>query len=181
MRLGFGYSKANTGLVGGVMWLLWLLWCHKCGVVCVVWLAWCGLYWLGLCGVAGVVVCLFVSVPHHSLSLGSSTAEARVPVPSYWLAVMVYTYNGCIWKAGTRGSETQSHPQLQRELSARATEHPVLALDELLLLPSREANTQGLIWACLARLPIRLQILSVVPKGTFLFIVFFFWRQSLIL
>ena len=94
---------------------------------------------------------------------------------------MVYICNDCIWKAGTSGSETQRHPQLQRELSAQATEHPVLALDALLLLPSWEANTQGLIWACLARLPIRLQILSVVPKGTFLFIVFFFWRQSLTL
>lgn len=99
------------------MWLLWLLWCHKCGVVCVVWLAWCGIYWLGLCGVAGVVVCLFVSVPHHSLSLGSSTAEARVPVLSYWLAVMVHTYNGCIWKAGTRGSETQSPSATKGALS----------------------------------------------------------------
>lgn len=93
--------------------------------------------------------------------------------------MIVHTCNDCIWKAGTRGSETQSHPQLQRELTAWATEHPVLALDVLLFLPFREANTQGLSWACLARLPTRLQILSEVPKGTFLFSGFFFWRQSL--
>lgn len=151
-----------------------LVWYGLCGVAGTVWYILVSVVWCGWC------VCLF-SVLCHSFPLGSSTADTRVPVLSseylhYWLAVMVHTCNDCIWKAGTRGSETQSHPQLQRELTAWATEHPVLALDVLLFLPSWEANTQGLIWACLARLPIRLQIPSEVPKGTFLCSVFFFWR-----
>lgn len=103
-----------------------LVWYGLCGVVGMVWHILVRVVWCGWC------VCLF-SVLGRSFSLGSSTAETRVPVLSseylqYWLAVMVHTCSDCIWKAGrdkgkqklkvTLSYKGSSQPGLQNILSS---------------------------------------------------------------
>lgn len=73
---------------------------------------------------------------------------------------MVHTCNGCTWKTGTRDQKFKvtlsnagsSQPGLQRILSFR--EIRSLAVPSL-LHPRKQARTEGLIWAWLARLPTR--------------------------
>lgn len=59
--------------------------------------------------------------------------------------------NDSTWKMGTSGSIIQSDPQLQNSVFQK---NPSVDMSALLL--TQEARTQGLIWACLVGLPVRL-------------------------